>query len=192
MNKEKKTIAEKEIDSKNYDLYKKIIFYLLKNGIKNLSPTKINKLLFFLEYYGWLKKKKSLTKLKYITMPFGPVIDDYDLLFEAVGKEGMIKIDSSKKKRRFLKLKDKLSEDVLGELDEDLQKSLELITKRFKNWTAKEMSDFSHCFDLWNEKVYGYTILRKDFEKKDSFLQEIGYNGNFKEVVEDKEVVGDI
>lgn len=165
----------------NLEIHDIITIYLSRN-IKNLSQTKWNKLMFFIDGAGVCKTGNLFTTFKYIKLPYGPVPDNYKQIIEEMARKELVKItkqidisDSAK----FIQTveKDYSIDDEIKKtntLDTVLRKTIEL----FGDWTAIQLSNFSHKTDAWNNAIMFGTIDMNKL-KDDSYLKTKYKNGNW-------------
>jgi hypothetical protein len=108
--------------------------------------TKLNKLLFYADFKHFKEYAISITGARYSRLPFGPVPDNYELLYAALIGE----------KKEITVREVAYGEDCVGEEFKALDKPdlsifsktdllvLNATNKHFKNFSAKKISDLSH------------------------------------------------
>lgn len=116
------------------------ILYLLKNN--KLCETSLMKHLFAVDFYNCKENKEAITNLKYAHLLYGPVVDNRNILYNFLIKNDYIKIEINDISTNFTTDKDfdkKLfTKEVLN--------SMKLIKYKFKEYSASELSDWSHSF----------------------------------------------
>jgi putative zinc finger/helix-turn-helix YgiT family protein len=131
-----------------------VLFYA-----QTLKPykTKMNKLLFYSDFAHFRENGQSISGLKYVAIPYGPVPDGYEMLYGILSNERIINLDLS-----------------MTELDEITQilpafdmkynplvfssteiKAMEYIAEKFKNINSKEIVEISHKEPAWIENIEG-------------------------------------
>ena len=128
-----------------FELSKLISFFANKSK-GNLYRTKLNKLLFYAQFL-YLKEYKGEMLLHYnfVKDYHGPVLEDMDKLLVFLKSASIIELYETK---YGLTIKPKF------ELEESLYTSRELkilnkVQEKFKDYTASEISEYSHKEKLW-------------------------------------------
>lgn len=131
-----------------------VILYLLKNN--KLCETSLMKHLFAVDFYNCKENKEAITNLKYAHLPYGPVVDSRNSLYNFLIKNDYIKIEINDISTNFTTDKDF---DKKLFTKEEL-KSMKLIKDKFKGYSANELSDWSHSFkgyiDTKNGEIIDY------------------------------------
>ena len=163
-----------------------VITICLVDKIKNITQSKWNKLMFFVDGYG-ASQNNQFTNFNYIKMPFGPVPENYsNLLFEMNARDiiktnkainGKISLEKSKNHDKNYKQAMKILNS-----NKALKNAIEYIIKTFKDWTATKLADFSHEFDGWQNPEM-YQIINLEAFKNDSFLKKEFQESNFAQVL---------
>ncbi len=73
----------------NIDKVENLILYILLQ-IKNVSKTKLNKLLFYCDFKYFKENSVSITGIKYVHLPLGPIPDNYEIIINNLIIEGKI------------------------------------------------------------------------------------------------------
>lgn len=110
--------------------------------------TKMNKLLFYIDFFAYRKYGASITGLTYRALPYGPVPERWDRIygcFDEIALEPRIAGD-----------KEGLVIVPVGTPDPTILSAEELATisficTRFKNHSAAEISQISHTEDAWHD-----------------------------------------
>lgn len=123
--------------------------------------TKMNKLLFYVDFDHFRGFAQSITGLKYAAIQHGPVPNHYEYLFEALEEEGIICKDyaltSYGEVERILptgKLKFDESLFSVSELN-----SLKYIAEKFKETNAGDIAEISHKEPAWKDNIDGKQII---------------------------------
>lgn len=136
------------------------IIYFLDNGVEYFGKTKLMKLMFFADKYHLQKYMRTVFADTYIKLPFGPVPtltlgtidsinefekDDFETYVDEFLKYIIVneQYDGKYKKTTFAK-KQNFNEELFSISELEI---LEQITKEFKSYTAKQISDYSHEFN---------------------------------------------
>ena len=124
------------------NIYKTVntILYILKNN--KLCETSLMKNLFAIDFYNYKENGKAITNLKYAHLPYGPVVDNRNNLYNFLIKNGYIKIEFSDNGTYFVLNKD-FDKKIFSK--EEIN-NIKLIKEKFKKYTSNELSDWSHTF----------------------------------------------
>ena len=118
---------------------------------KELQPTKtkLNKLLFYTDFIFFKQHAISFTGLEYRAIQYGPVPQNYDVLYALAAQNNIVNIEVTeiydKIGERFLAIPN-TDLNVLDEID---TAHLQRIVTLFKDKTAKEISEDSHNETAW-------------------------------------------
>ena len=124
------------------DKVNNLILYFCKEGC---WKTKINKLLFYAEFKHFKEYTKGITGARYKRLPLGPVPELYETILGKLVDEGMLEMTEVFFESSISGLQYETIEDPNLTVFSDTE--LEVIAKvknYFKNYGAKELSDFSH------------------------------------------------
>lgn len=124
----------------NYRKFEEMVLYF---NIKE-SPylTKLNKLMFYADYYFYKLYGRSISGTRYLRYDYGPVPEKYAALY---GNINCIEILES----RFGQYTNLCSTSKFTALNEKEIEMLEFVSEKFKSFYASEISDFSHEEDAW-------------------------------------------
>ena len=128
-----------------------LILYLLRN-LKGVFKTKLNKLLWYCDFYHFKQYAVSLTGTRYQHLPYGPVPDNYDLYLwilateKKIAGEEIIFNDTSGEFFRAL-----AQEDLSSFTDKELG-TIRYVVRTLGKLTARDISARSH-----NEAAYRKT-----------------------------------
>ncbi|CAM3210601.1 type II TA system antitoxin MqsA family protein [Vibrio diazotrophicus] len=107
--------------------------------------TILNKLMFYSDFYVFKDKTRSLTGLKYVHLPYGPVPDNFDFVYAQLVKDKYLE-----------KVEDVYPNGYVGErfiatrsfdsslFDKDEIDILNKVKEKFSGYTAKAITDYSH------------------------------------------------
>ncbi len=139
-------------------LHQVLLYFIEKCG--EVFNTKMNKLLFYTDFYHYRQHGQALTGLTYRAIQFGPVPSRWDRvysLFDDVHQD-IVAFDSGISGTR---LTSQMRPDLNG-FTEDEKKSLQKIANRFQTISTKEIVSISHHEEAWRQFVG--TQCRIDFE----------------------------
>jgi len=136
---------------KQEKVYQTILYFAEK-----IKPwkTKLNKLLFYADFLYFKNYGYSISGLKYAAIDYGPVPDDYELLFTFGRKNKIIKAVHKE-------INDEAAGDVIepmkdAEFNPDLfeeseLKTLQVVLEKFKNVSSSQLVKMSHEEKAWTE-----------------------------------------
>ncbi len=124
--------------------------------------TKLNKLLFYSDFLHFKKYGYSISGLKYVAIDYGPVPDEYEILF-TIGRINNI----------FKKVYQEINNDAAGEkilpmkhakFNSGLFKDHELrilhaVFEKYKNVTSSEIVKMSHDEKAWKENYKNHKFI---------------------------------
>lgn len=174
---------------KEITLNEAITLYLALK-ISNLSQTKWNKLMFFIDGVGVCQNGFTFSGYNYIKLPFGPVPDNYrdeirKMIFKGIVKREQYRgvTDSVMYIEATTDYNNKKN-DIEQTINKkrDLKKILDQIIGIFSSWSAVKMSDFTHELKAWKKPK----LLEKidlSLLKNDPFLKKRFDEANFATLV---------
>ena len=136
----------------DFEKFAACVLYFIKHN-SELLIVKLNKLLNYADMQFFKENGVSLTGTRYIHLPYGPVPDQYSLLYGILERRGFVsfeieQFDNGFEKHILTSGKVFLENDLLPqELD-----VLEKINTKFASFGSKQIADYSH-----NEKGYKQT-----------------------------------
>lgn len=152
-------------DKLNKDKYKNAILYFIKYCNNNhLGTTKLNKLLYYLDFISYRDRRISITGDRYIHEQYGPIPENADNLLVELKKDGFIDVnqvpfesEESGFKNEFNLLKDPTL-SVFDSYEKDLLKN---ICKEFTPWSTDKIIDQTHLEAPW---FYSKPLEPVDYE----------------------------
>lgn len=114
---------------------------------------KLNKLLFYADYYHFQQTGKSITGLTYRAIPYGPVPVNYDYLFAYLANELKLiepAFTESQNSRIIEHFNSKKQFDLSVFNEEELQ-TIKQIIEKFRDSTSWELVELSHKERAWIE-----------------------------------------
>ena len=145
----------------NFDKVLNIINYLSKDGI---NKTKLLKEMFYIDFLSYKKYGCSITGLEYSKLPYGPVIDDFENIFENLYINNKIIYEKKYKgeyEKHIIKSNIEFNDKIFR--NEELE-IINNVIKRFKDFKVKDIEDYSHL-----EKGYIETELGKNISYEYAF-----------------------
>lgn len=162
-------LAPNEIDEKNgyvpFSIDKidnLILFFCMYNG---LWKTSINKYLFYADFKHFKKYINGITGSMYKRLPYGPVPENYEMILGRLVDNNMIQIEEAYFKSGTHGEQYKtINTPDLTIFSETEYEIAEEVKKYFKNYGAKDISDFSHKEKGYQETPIG-EYISYDFAK---------------------------
>ncbi|PKA22713.1 Panacea domain-containing protein [Leptospira levettii] len=166
-----------------------LITLKLAYSIDDLSQTKWNKLMFFIDSAAICLNDQQLTNFTYIKMPYGPVPENYRSIINEMKAKNIINVstnlDISDAVRIIKPAMDLTYIDQVNQMLDTLDKEFTIIDRiinSFKNWSAVELSNFSHMLNSWIEPNL-YQKINLDSMKDDQYLKQNFQLGNFGKIL---------
>lgn len=141
-----------------------VLFFANKSN--NLLKTKLLKLINYSDMLFYKENGISISGNKYVHLPYGPVMQNHDLLFYAMEVDHIAHIDidfNMGYEMHHVVPEQEYTEGVLSEDELDI---LNKVYEKFKNFGSADISDYSHKEKGYMETVQGEIISY-------SFAQEI-------------------
>lgn len=134
-----------ENDKKNTGKVVKIILYFANNTTTKLYKTKLNKLLFYVQFLYYKTFKERLIRDDFICDYHGPTIPDLDYYLNSFDELGFIELHTTNY-GTVIYPKIIIAKDDYTDNERDILKK---VLKTFDKVTATEISDYSHKETLW-------------------------------------------
>lgn len=120
-----------------------IIFFIKKD--KPLLKTKLMKLLNYSDMLFFKENGTSISGLKYVHLPYGPVPQNYDLLLNMLENDGIASVHivfyGAYENHQLIT---NVENNFIEKLSNNELNTLERVYKKFKSFNSKEISDYSH------------------------------------------------
>lgn len=130
-------------NSLNFIKIAQVIRYFCYN--REIFKTKLLKLLFYSDFLHYRKNKKSITGLEYVTLPFGPVPDQYEMiLVELKNRYSDIKsdfIETEKFSGEIIRTDPPEKQSGLSEIEIE---TILQVSKFFNKMSSRRISEYSH------------------------------------------------
>ena len=127
--------------------------------------TKMNKLLFYADFFHFKKTGFSITGLRYQAIQKGPVPKNYDWIFDNSMEKKFIKIKlhdyGNYMGEQFLPTGEKIFEEELFTSSE--LKAVEAVVASFKKATVNEIVNTSHEEKAWNDNVNEFKVINYNY-----------------------------
>jgi uncharacterized phage-associated protein len=137
----------------NREKTKQVILYFAQQ--QQPYKTKMNKLLFYTDFWHFANNAQSITGLKYKAIQHGPVPNNYDVLFSAVANEEIIEsyctLTDNGELERFSPAQGRDFDPSLFSPSEI--QTLEFISNKFKKTSAREIVEISHHEPAWLNNI---------------------------------------
>lgn len=139
-----------------------VLSFFYSKGLE-LYKTKTNKLLFYADFLNYKRSGNSMMGITFKAIPFGPVPDDFERLFQHLYDDGLIEIHQSVSGDNLIEIftpeisfnAELFSENELAVLNE--------IGDKFKGKNTTQIVDISHKEPAWidNNEAKGYISYKK-------------------------------
>lgn len=127
-----------------------VVFFSEKN---KPWKVKLNKLLFFADFYHFRKSGVSISGARYRAINMGPVVNNYQSIFEYISNNNNVDIESATFKdgvgEQFKPHPERKFKPAL--FDEEELNILNRVSKKFAGTTTQEMIDISHTEKAWKD-----------------------------------------
>lgn len=130
-----------------------VFLYILKDN--NLSITQIMKNLFAIDFYSYKEINDSITNLLYVHAPYGPIVNNRNYYIDILVKNGYINIIIDNNDNLLFKANKEYDINIFNAKEIEI---LNLVKRKLKNKTAKELTEWSHKFKGWIDTNDGKII----------------------------------
>lgn len=122
-----------------------VLYVLSKKTYNDEGIKKLNKILYFIDFYFYKKHEKLISDVNYAKAERGPIIDNYKAIFTELVQEGVLSFDSSKGPILFSPQQSPnlsaFTADEIAHIDDILEK--------YGRLTSKELESISHSQQPW-------------------------------------------
>lgn len=125
-------------------LFEMITYIVQLHG--EVFPTKLNKLMFYSDFYNFRKTGQSISGLQYRALNFGPVPDHYATIYDNVPNLKKKMIEAHGMVNTLLSC---ASECEFVELSETEKESIRYVVEKLKPLTVSEIIEASHNEEGW-------------------------------------------
>ena len=130
----------------SYERLKNILLYLAEQ-VEATYITKMNKLLFYVDFLNYNHTGMAMTGLAYRALPYGIVPDNFLGVFGSYHDE-IEPVDAPTAQHDGIILRPKMQAD-LSMFSEQEKETLRLVVARFKDTKPSEISEINHQEDAW-------------------------------------------
>ena len=136
----------------DFEKFTNIVLFFLTS--EPAYKTKLNKLLFYTDFYHYKLYCIGITGSRYRAIPFGPVPSEYDAIYDWLVKKEYIIINENIEKSyvtETFKNNKAYDENIFNEEELDTMKK---VYQNFKDFNATQLKNYSHKEKAWieNEK----------------------------------------
>lgn len=162
-NNSKGLFLDKETEASEFNGYteidrNKLISIISILSKKNINKTKLLKELFYIDFLSFKLHSCSMTGLEYAKLPYGPIMDDFEKIFETLTLNNIIDYT--------VKYNDNYEEHIIkSKIEPDLsifrKEEIEIINKikdYFKDYSVSEIVEYSHKEKAFLETKEGSKI----------------------------------
>lgn len=131
--------------------YKNAILYFLKYcNNQHLGATKLNKLLYYLDFISYRDRETSVTGDRYLHKQYGPIPETVDSILNDLKESGLINIEriSCEDGKDFFK-HNLIKDPDLSVFDDYENKLLKNICDEFSLWSTDKIVDQTHLEAPW-------------------------------------------
>lgn len=131
----------------NLDKFINMVLFFL--SYEEVFKTKLNKLLFYAEFYHYKRHCVGISGSRFRAITLGPVPSEYDAIYNWLCKKNYFSIEEILIKEylgeKFVKIKD-FQSSLFN--DEEIN-SLKFVSEKFKNFSSTQLKDYSHEEKAW-------------------------------------------
>lgn len=121
------------------------------NQVPQLTKTKLNKLMFYMDFKYFQTHTVSITGIPYARINYGPVPDQYSLLYGLMAAQELVLIEEASADQytwEYFDARTHADESVFNVDELDV---LRQVATRFKDQSARQISEISHQEDAWKK-----------------------------------------
>lgn len=134
----------------NNEKYLNAILYFVKYcNNQYLGATKLNKLLYYLDFISFRDRKNSVTGDVYLHKQYGPVPEAVDIILSELNEKSLLKIERLAYKDNDTFKYTALSEPEMSKFDDYEKELLEKICKEFSLWSTDKIVNQTHLEAPW-------------------------------------------
>lgn len=151
--------------------YKNALLYFIKYcNNQYLGATKLNKLLYYLDFISYRDRQQSITGDKYLHKQYGPVPENIDEVLAGLHKDGLVDIERVSYKASDTFKYETKEEPDLTVFDDYERKLLENICTEFSLWPTDKIVNQTHLEAPW---FYSkpYDVVDYDYSKDIEFFE---------------------
>lgn len=157
----------------NIDRLADLVRFITINGE---FKTKLNKLLFYVDFTAFSALGRSITGLQYARVNFGPVPDKYETIFSSLENMGVIALEPWESGEHSGDIIRAGKEGDFARLTQEERRVANAVCEYFSGWTATRIMDFSHREKAWLEVPNG-KLISYDYAHHLLILSELSLPG---------------
>ncbi|MBU6214511.1 helix-turn-helix domain-containing protein [Patescibacteria group bacterium] len=127
----------------NYEKYKQMILTFLRLN-KNVTKTKLAKLLYFADFGWYYTHLESMSGMQYRKIQYGPVADSYFRLIDEMSDSGDIAIEQTKDGAMLISETRGGAKADLSRITSEEKKLMAKISKKWKGKKTADIVSFTH------------------------------------------------
>lgn len=141
----------------------KVIIYLARKGLFDLTRTKLVKLLYLIDLEYWTRKKKTLTGLNYVSYYYGPYSEEIIDAIQELQKDQVIQefsaISPEGRQYYIYNLRKKINLDELSFRKKDLE-IIEEVLGKYKDLSLDEILEQVYKSQPYKRTKKGHAIFK--------------------------------
>lgn len=144
-------------------LFEMVSYIVSKHG--EVFPTKLNKLMFYSDFYNYRKTGQSISGLQYRAMNFGPVPDHYATIYDNIPNLDKRLIDAHDMISALLSINSDSNFEALAETE---KKSMDHVVEKLKPLSVSSIIEASHQENSWRKysRTHSYIPYDEAFDLK--------------------------
>ncbi len=127
----------------DYTKYKQMILAFLRIN-KNVTKTKLAKLLYFADFVWFYKHLESMSGMQYRKIQYGPVADAYFRLIDEMFDAGEISIEQTESGAMLVKVTRGGAKEELSRISKDELQLMKRINEKWEGKRTEEIVKFTH------------------------------------------------
>lgn len=148
------------VPQRNMKKFKEVLLYILdktKNNL-NVGKTVLYKLLYFIDFNFYEKYEEQLIGAEYRKGKYGPVPTDFDKIIKDMLNKKEISIVEKRYYDYIIKKYIPMRKPDVSALKPEEKEVIDEVIKKFSNYGAKEISEYSHGDVPWIATDFGDKI----------------------------------
>lgn len=127
----------------NYEKYRQMILAFLRKN-KNVTKTKLAKLLYFADFGWFYSHLKSMSGMQYRKISYGPVADTYFRMIDEMAEKGEIGIEYKSEGAMIISQTRSGSKIALSSISKEEDSLMDKISEKWQGKKTSEIVDFTH------------------------------------------------
>lgn len=121
-----------------------ILLVLVNEDYKDEGIKKLNKILYFVDFYYYKDNEKLISGSEYAKAPMGPILNDYKLIFNSLVEDGVL----VQEKECPTIYKPKIAHNLSAFKAEEIE-HIDKVLKRYGKLSSSELEAISHVQQPW-------------------------------------------